>query len=65
MPLLNIFGLNQTFPICVVGMYRLTSSQLKIDSNVMNQNGWDAKRIAIQLGVGVYLNVCLRENDCL
>ncbi len=32
---------------------------------VMIQNGWDAKQIAIQLGVGVYMNVCLRGTYCL
>ncbi len=29
------------------------------------QVGWDAKRITIQLGVGVYMNVCLRGTYCL
>ncbi len=29
------------------------------------QIGWDAKQIAIQLGVGVYMNVCLRGTYCL
>ncbi len=32
--------------------------------HVTIQNVWDAKRIAIQLGVGVYMNACLRET-CL
>ncbi len=27
--------------------------------------GWDAKQIAINLGVGVYMNVCLRGTYCL
>ncbi len=27
--------------------------------------GWDAKQIAIHLGVGVYMNVCLRGTYCL
>ncbi len=26
---------------------------------------WDAKQIAIQLGQGVYMNVCLRGTYCL
>ncbi len=26
---------------------------------------WDAKQIVIQLGVGVYMNVCLRGTYCL
>ncbi len=29
------------------------------------QIGWDAKRIATELGVGVYINVCLRGTYCL
>ncbi len=29
------------------------------------QIGWDAKQIAIQLGAGVYMNVCLRGTYCL
>ncbi len=29
------------------------------------QNNWDAKQIVIQLGVGVYMNVCLRGTYCL
>ncbi len=29
------------------------------------QIGWDAKQIAIQLGVGVYMNVHLRGTYCL
>ncbi len=29
------------------------------------QIGWDAKQIAIQLGVGVYMNVCLSGPYCL
>ncbi len=29
------------------------------------QIGSDAKQIAIQLGVGVYMNVCLRGTYCL
>ncbi len=28
------------------------------------QIGWDAKQIAIQLGVGVYMNACLRGTYC-
>ncbi len=32
---------------------------------VTNQIGWDAKQITIQLGVGVYMNVCLRGTYCL
>ncbi len=34
--------------------------------HVMIQIGWDAKLIAIQLGVtlGVYIDVCLRETYC-
>ncbi len=33
--------------------------------HVTIQIGWDAKRIPIKLGVGVYTNVCLRGNYCL
>ncbi len=29
------------------------------------QIGWDAKQIAIKLGVGVYMNVYLRGTYCL
>ncbi len=32
---------------------------------VMIQIDWDAQQIAIQLGVGVYMNVCLRGTYCL
>ncbi len=33
--------------------------------HVMIQIGWDAKRIAIKLGVGDYMNVCLKVTYCL
>ncbi len=33
--------------------------------HVTIQIGWDAKRITIQLGVGVHMNVCLRGTYCL
>ncbi len=29
--------------------------------HVMIQIGWDAKQFTIQLGVGVYMNACLRK----
>ncbi len=29
------------------------------------QIGWDAKQIVIQLGLGVYMNACLRGTYCL
>ncbi len=33
--------------------------------SVTIQIGWDAKQIAIQLGVVVYMNVSQRGTDCL
>ncbi len=32
---------------------------------VMIQTGSDAEQIAIQLGVGAYMNVSLKETNCL
>ncbi len=56
---------------CVIWSFRnrdVTINREPVENRfkyVTIQIGWDAKQIAIQLGVGVYMNVCLRGTYCL